>query len=195
MTGTVNETLGAGVAATSAPKMKRAGDRMGKKSDPTDLTTKQLHREISTLRELFEMEAKWEEKLRTERLGSVQERFVLIEMARIEQKADTKAAVDAALTAQKEAVKEQTTASERAIAKSENATSKQLEALDSTFSAALKGVIDLLNDTKDRVSKVESMKQGAEVFVNNKRGDATVILMAASAIISVVAVVLAAFHI
>ena len=164
------------------------GKRMTK-TDPSKLTTQQLHREIGTLRELLEVEAHWEEKLRTERLGFVNEKFEIIERLRIEQKSDTKAAVDAALTAQKEAVKEQTTASERAIAKSESATSKQLEALDSTFSAALKGVIDLLNDTKDRVSKVESVRIGAEAQTTSKRADSTIYISLLSLIATIVTVI------
>lgn len=179
------------------PKVEKtisAGGQRVTKSDPSKLTTKQILREISTLRELFEMEAKWEEKLRMERLTFVKERFDLIEQSRIEQKADTKAAVDAALTAQKEAVKEQTTASERAIAKSESATTKQLEALDSTFSAALKGVIDLLNDTKDRVSKVESVRIGSDSQISSKRADSTVLLLMLSLIAPIVTVIFVIFH-
>ena len=179
------------------PKMRMkttAGGQRVMRTDPSKLTTKQILREISTLRELFEMEAKWEEKLRLERLSFVHEKFALIERARIEQKADTKAAVDAALTAQKEAVKEQTTASERAIAKSESATTKQLEALDSTFSAALKGVIDLLNDTKDRVSKVESLRIGSDIQINSKRADSTVFILILSLIAPIVTVFFVIFH-
>jgi len=54
------------------------------------------------------------------------ERFASAEHQRIEQKQDTKAAVDAALSAAKEAVKEQTTASGLSISKSETATREQL---------------------------------------------------------------------
>ena len=164
------------------------------KSDPSKLTTRQLHREIDQLRELLDIESAWEEKLRAERLSFVNEKFALIELARIEQKADTKAAVDAALTAQKEAVKEQTTASERAIAKSESATTKQLEALNSTYFTALKGITDLLNDTKDRVSKVESIRVGADSQNNSKRADLTVFILIIGLISPIVTVLVVIFH-
>ena len=80
-------------------------------------------------------------ELMTDRISSMEtltdEKFAAAERQRLEQKQDTKAAVDAALTAQKEAVKEQTTASERAIAKSEAATNKQLEQQQVTVSTAV----------------------------------------------------------
>lgn len=129
-------------------------------SDPSELTTKQLLREITILRELINAMFDGSQRISEEKFNAVSGKFDLIERQRIEQKMDTKAAVDAALTAQKEAVKEQTTASERAIAKSEAATKEQLTQLSATFTQAIKGLTDILNDTKERVSKGESAAQG-----------------------------------
>jgi cobalamin biosynthesis Mg chelatase CobN len=139
--------------------------------DPTILTTEQLLREIARLEKLLETQLRSEHELVQahingrvdfvlEQFRSVETQFSLIERQRVEQKQDTKNAVDAALAAAKEAVKEQTTASERAIAKSEAATTKQLEQQSATFSTAIKGVADLLQDTKDRVGAIENQKQG-----------------------------------
>lgn len=130
-------------------------------SDPSELTTKQLLREITILRELINAMFDGSQRITEEKFNAVTGQFNLIERQRVEQKADTKAAVDAALTAQKEAVKEQTTASERAIAKSEAATKEQLTQLSATFTQAIKGLTDILNDTKERVSKSESASQGS----------------------------------
>ena len=105
----------------------------------------------------------------SEKFESLFRHLGLVEQQRVEQKADTKAAVDAALTAQKEAVKEQTTASERAIAKSEAATTKQLEQLNATFATAIKGVTDLLQDTKDRVGRIEALKAGSAETTSSQR--------------------------
>jgi hypothetical protein len=134
--------------------------------DPTLLTTEQLLREVQHLRDTVRAELKAEINLTAERFGSVDTRFVLTESQRIEQKSDVKAAVDAALSAQKEAVKEQTTASSLSIAKSEAATNKQLEQLTVTINTAIKGVSDALSDTKDRVSKIEVLKQGSKETYN-----------------------------
>ncbi len=139
--------------------------------DPTILTTQQLYREIEAARERSakDVESVREQtdtlidglrEILDEKFSSIEGRLQLVEQQRVEQKADTKAAVDAALTAQKEAVKEQTTASERAIAKSEASTTKQLEQLATTFQTAIKAIEDMANDLRDRLTTVESLKQG-----------------------------------
>ena len=127
-----------------------------------DLAARQetRQREHATLQELVETLLQGASQISSEKFHSIETQLNLVERQRVEQKKDTKDAVDAALQAAKEAVKEQTTASERAIAKSEAATNKQLEQLNVTFATAIKGVTDLLNDTKERVAKVESLKQG-----------------------------------
>jgi phage-related protein len=94
------------------------------------------------------------------RLESIDREFAIVENRRVEQKIDTKVAVDAALSAAEKAVKEQTLASEKAILKSETSAAEQSKQQNATFSAALKGVTDLLADVKDRVVKVESRKEG-----------------------------------
>jgi hypothetical protein len=148
--------------------------------DPSKLTTDQLHNEISNLKELLlsrinsiehaisNMPVEVEKlivhlkEIVTERFRSVERQLSQVEEQRVEQKLDTKAAVDAALTAQKEAVKEQTLASGLSIAKSEMATSEQLKQLNVTFTTAITGVLSSLNDLKERVGRIESIKQGGK---------------------------------
>jgi uncharacterized integral membrane protein len=141
--------------------------------DPTVLTTEALQREIGALkdlmeqriiglRELVESQIAATVSVREGQLDSILGRIDLVETQRVEQKADTKAAVDAALTAQKEAVKEQTTASERAIAKSEAATTKSIEQLASTFQTAFDGQRRDIDDLKERVGTYEARRGGAE---------------------------------
>src|SRR5687768_9854890 len=83
--------------------------------DPTVLTTEALHREVGALRELMEarigalnllVESRVQSEIgrHEEKFAKVSQQLALVEQQRVEQKADTKAAVDAALTAQKEAV-------------------------------------------------------------------------------------------
>jgi hypothetical protein len=90
----------------------------------------------------------------------VNAKLELIERQRVEQKADTEKAVQAALSAAKEAVKEQTTAFALATDKSERSMTEQLKQLNVTFTTAIGGAMDLLNDLKERVGKMESLKQG-----------------------------------
>jgi DNA anti-recombination protein RmuC len=154
--------------------------------DPTLLTTEQLLREVAALRELVESDIEGLEAIVAEKFRSVDQQLELVERQRVEQKADTKAAVDAALTAQKEAVKEQTTASDRAIAKSEASMTKQLEQLSATFAASIKSVVDSLDDMKQRVGSIEAMKQGGKDTVAG-------VYAFASVAIGVVGLIVAAF--
>jgi chemotaxis protein histidine kinase CheA len=91
------------------------------------------------------------------KFNQINRQLTSVEAMRVEQKADTKAAVDAALTAQKEAVKEQTSAFREAVAKSEAATTKQIDDQGRR--------IDELKDTSTKVeSKVDAVtaeKRGA----------------------------------
>jgi len=152
--------------------------------DPTILTTEQLLREVAALRELVQSDIEGLEAIVAEKFRSVDQQLELVERQRVEQKADTKAAVDAALTAQKEAVKEQTTASDRAIAKSEASMTKQLEQMGSTFTASIKGVTDNLDDVKERVGKMEAMKLGGQEVKTENRSQTSLIIALAVAGIS-----------
>ncbi len=170
--------------------------------DPTVLTTEQLQREVSTinrelelrkassLREMLSLEELVKtlinglDHVMSEKFVSIATTFELIEKQRVEQKKDTKDAVDAALTAQKEAVKEQTTAFGLATAKSEAAMTEQLKQLNATFTAAIKGVTDLLNDTKDRISKMEAMRLGGEGAVNNRRADTAIMIASVGGLVA-----------
>lgn len=132
--------------------------------DPTALTTQALIREIEGLREFQDLRIDTARdtlselfKMRIEALNEkVTQQFELVERQRVEQKKDTKDAVDAALTAQKEAVQEQTTASDRAIAKSEAATTRQLEQLTITFNNGINSLTQRLDEVKERLNQVDN---------------------------------------
>lgn len=130
--------------------------------DPTLLTTQALLREVAGLRELMESRLEALEDVEEQKFYKVEQQFELVERQRVEQKKDTKDAVDAALTAQKEAVREQTAASERAIAKSEAATSKQLDQLSVTFANEAASQRRELGEMKQRLTAIEQQKIGAK---------------------------------
>lgn len=130
-------------------------------------------REHEQLRVQLETQIAALQALIDEQLKSIKIQFDLIERQRVEQKKDTKDAVDAALIAQKEAVQEQTIASGLSIAKSEAATAKQLDQLAVTFSTAITGVTQAVSDLKDtwntsimdikdRIGRIENMRLGAQ---------------------------------
>ena len=130
--------------------------------DPTILTTEQLLREIARLEKLMEASVAGLRDVVNEQFESVDVQFQLVERQRVEQKKDTKDAVDAALAAAKEAVKEQTTASGLSITKSETATSEQLKQMNATFTTAINAVSATVTDLKEQVVRIESIKQGGK---------------------------------
>ncbi len=119
--------------------------------DPSALTTAQLLREVGILKELM-----------LTMFQAMEAKNLLLEGQRVEQKNDTKNALDAALSAAKEAVREQTIASDRAIQKSEQSTKEQLAQMNNTFQLAIATSSDNLNELKDRVTRIESLKQGGQ---------------------------------
>ena len=189
--------------------------------DPSTLTTAQLLREIEILRgsiddkvearqremlvaqELSEAKLRGEIELTAQRFDAFTGQLELIERQRVEQKSDTKAAVDAALIAQKEAVQEQTIASGLSIAKSEAATAKQLDQQSVTFTTAISGVTKNSSDQKDafnvsiadlkerlgaldlKVGGIESNKQGAQETRVEHRATNTQMIAIAAIIASV----------
>ena len=128
--------------------------------DPTILTTQQLLREIENLRAWAKDARVGHKEIAEERFASLEKQFVLVERQRVEQKSDTEKAVSAALSAAKEAVKEQTTAFGLATDKSEKAMTEQLSQLNVTIDASVAGVNISMGDLKERVAKIESIKQG-----------------------------------
>lgn len=129
-------------------------------ADPTSRTLATLHREIENLADQTSLMLEAHKESVAEKFSSIAREFDLLERGRTEQKADTKQAVDAALIAQKEAVKEQTLASEKSIAKSEAATAKQIDQLGINFNQAISAANATIADVKERLISVVSNKAG-----------------------------------
>ena len=123
-------------------------------------------RDLLQLRAEFAKEIRQAEDLRQqtvnqERFASFETQLDLVERQRVEQKKDTKDAVDAALAAAKEAVKEQTTASQLSIGKSEASTKEQLNQLSNTFATAQQGQSQAIISLTTRVERMENARTNA----------------------------------
>ncbi len=121
-----------------------------------------------------------------EKFSAVDHQLKSVETYRVEQKQDTKAAVDAALAAAKEAVKEQTQASERAIAKSEAFTTKQIDAISEIIRTTVKGLDEKIDDLKTRVTAGDSQGKGAGVAVGYMIGAGGFLVAVLAVIIAIV---------
>ena len=156
--------------------------------DPTLLTTQQLNREIASLNVQLDLRLAALREIVNEKFSSVERQLLLEERQRVEQKADTKAAIDAALTAQKEAVREQTTASDKAIAKSETGMAELVKGIRSELLTAIGGVTTIATDLKERVVILESTKLGVSEERSNQQDSRVGIYAAIGAAVGIVLV-------
>ena len=127
-------------------------------SDPTLMTIDALRREIAMLESLLNARLKAAEELTRERFHRVDQDLQHFEEQRREQKRDTQSAVDAALEAQKEA----TTKMERTV-------TDQIGSLKGNFDTSIRGIESALADLKDRMTVLESMKQGMQAHRTERR--------------------------
>lgn len=153
--------------------------------DPTSLTTQQLLRELSGLREVLEARMNGSDNLirmlqdhldkksdviRTEvghlrilheeKFSSIQIQFSERDTRTEQTSKDSKVAVDAALQAAKEAVGEQNKSSALAIAKSEASTTKQIDQIGVLITATSKATDEKINDIKSRLDRGEGSSHG-----------------------------------
>lgn len=153
--------------------------------DPTVLTTQQLHREITSVREIIETRLSAMDKaielvrtvadrqpalidmsvgklreLHEEKFHSIAIQFAERDTRTEQTSRDSKVAVDAALQAAKEAVGEQNKSSALAIAKSEAATTKQIDAIGALIASGQKAIDDKIDDIKTRLTTIEGNKLG-----------------------------------
>src|SRR4249920_263327 len=157
-------------------------------------------RDILDLRAEFAREIREAENLRQatvnkERFASVETQLDLVERQRVEQKKDTKDAVDAALAAAKEAVKEQTTASQLSIGKSEASTKEQLNQLSATFTTAQQAMTQAIVSLTTRVERIENARTTlAEQRTDTRGGTMATIasISVAIALLSIIATVVIA---
>jgi hypothetical protein len=149
--------------------------------DPTLLTTQQLERAIAGSREIVESEINGIDKivalhqdilnklpaqiaesahhlreLTEERFKSVATQFAERDIRTEQTSRDSKVAVDAALQAAKEAVGEQNKSSALAIAKSESATTKQIDQIQTIIGATNDALNGKIEDIKERMASLEN---------------------------------------
>lgn len=154
----------------SRPRPVEGRDAFGKPIiDPTknvlDLVEAAIRRQDDLRAEAVKLAAS--ELARTEdvaaaNIASIRRELAASEASRVEQKVDTATAVSAALSAAEKAVREQALASKEAILKSETGVAEQSRLNAATFKSDLAAVIQSLQDVKDRVGRMENIKQGGE---------------------------------
>ena len=139
-----------------------------------------------------------------EKLSSIQVQFIERDVRTDQTSRDSKVAVDAALQAAKEAVEKQNASSALAIAKSESATTKQIDTqgiLITTATTSLNERIDAasatmnskIDDLKDRLNRMEGMGLGTRTTHEDNRGLIAVSIAVLSVLFNIV-IYLVAHH-
>lgn len=178
---------GMGVDATGGPvidptrnvlDLVQAG--MGRQDDMRGASSALFHALIGGLEKYIDAKIDGFKALYDSRLDNIKHEFATVEHNRIEQKNDTKVAVDAALTSAKDLVKEQGSASKEAITKSETAATSALLAVQTT-----------VNDLKDRLGRVETeLRTKAEVH-SVGRSDTGMVVSVAMAVFAFLSLIIA----
>jgi hypothetical protein len=117
---------------------------------PTD-----LQREITHLRELTE-----------ERFRSVETQFKERDTRQERESFDNRTRVEAAFSAQKEAVRTQNDSNTLAINKSEQATTETINKLEQLFKTSTDGLAKELDGLKERIVRIEERRQGGKETVS-----------------------------
>jgi len=127
------------------------------------------------------------EAVMDERFRSIDKQFAERDTRSERESRDNKVAVDAAFAAQKEAAAKQDEANSKAIDKSEAATSETITKLAELFKSTTDALAGKNDDLKERVGRIESVKQGAtESRVEHRAG-----ISNTSALVGIVVAVLA----
>jgi hypothetical protein len=151
--------------------------------DPTTLTTAALRREISSLteymlrevgalklviessqaalKELVDTKVNAHNLLDDARFERIDVRFNTIEQHRIELKEDTTTRLNYVIEALKERADEHFKANQSLIEKSEQAADSSIAKLGDGFKTTTEAILQRIDDLKERVTKVESIKEGA----------------------------------
>lgn len=141
----------------------------------------EVDKAINNLRALFD------ERFQTtgEKFNSIQTQFLERDTRTEQTSRDSKVAVDAALSAAKEAVSEQNKSGALAIAKSEAATTKQIDQIGVTISTIQANLSGKIDDVKLQLAAVVNQAKGSNISVDNVRGNTAVAVSLVVAVFSI----------
>ena len=127
-----------------------------------------------------------------EKFGSVDQRFTERDIRSEREARDNKVAVDAAFAAQKEAAAKQDEGNQKAIDKSEKATTESINKLAELFATSNAGLVDKIGDVSRRVDRIESLTIGATVGAgqvkDQQQSARTLVFAVLTAVLGIIAV-------
>lgn len=130
-------------------------------------------------------------QIQEEKFKSIQIQFIERDVRMDQSSNDQKVAIAAALAAVKEAGGKQNESSDKAVAKSETATSKQMDQIMQLIVSGREAMDDKLNDVKERLTRVEGNSEGKLVANTSHHTNNSFTVQATFAIIAFASLVLA----
>ncbi len=124
--------------------------------------------------------------LHEERFSSIQTQFTERDVRTEQTAKDSKVAVDAAFQAAKEVVEEQNKSRALAIAKSEAATTKQIDQQGLLITTATAGLNDKIDDIKSRLTLIEGRSNGVSMQKDDSRSNVGIIASLGFGVISII---------
>lgn len=134
------------------------------------------------------------QELHDEKFLSIQTQFKERDTRTEQTSKDSKVAVDAALQAAKEAVGEQNKSSALAIAKSEAATTKQIDLIGTQIGQVSKSADDKIADIKERITSIEARGAGVATQKQETNQNWGFIFGAGGLVVAIISVVLLAIR-
>ena len=128
--------------------------------DIADKFPGRIDEKIKALKEVHDQKFDALEATHAEKFSSIQTQFKERDVRTEQSSKDSKVAVDAALQAAKELGNEQNKSAASAIAKSETATTKQIDQLVGLIQTMTKGFETSISDLKDRINRSEGKGVG-----------------------------------
>jgi hypothetical protein len=146
-------------------------DNLITRLDAMDEATRVLSDNVNRTPTLLQTAIKNFGDLMDEKFKAISEKFASAESLRLEQKADAKTGLDAALSAQKEAAATQDINNQKAIDKSERATAEIIKNNQDANKQAIDTLTKGLDELKLDVSKNTASKQGVQLGVDVTKSD------------------------
>ena len=130
------------------------------------------------------------QSLHQEKFDSIETQFKERDTRTEQAAASNKIAIDAALSAQKESVDKQNISNALAINKSEAAFTKQMDLIGVTIQTSGKATDDKINDMKDRLTALESRRQGETETKQEAGANLTLLLLGGGVLIALITLVI-----
>ena len=123
----------------------------------------EVQKQVGNLKELLESKLETDRILKEEQFTKVGQRFDLLDKARIEQKADSALALNAALQSARDLYNEQTASSKEAIAKIETSTDRRFDSVALLINQNQKAADEKQQDLKERLDRTEGRGTGFSI--------------------------------